>query len=598
MNKAEKFYQESEKKYHSEAHKLKQQHRVIATVRVAFFVFSISLLVYFANQRAIYNLTSSLVFFLAIFVILVKKHQRISYRLQLANFLKSINQNEQQRLHGNFKEITPNGAEYQDLKHAYSSDLDIFGKNSLFQFISRTATTLGGNTLASWLKNKAEKIEITARQEAVKELSEKVEWRQEFQARGMFAKATPQDVQLFSDWLHKKPILFHQKIYLFLPIIFSLSAITTLVLYFVFDFPLIYPFAALIFNGLIIGKTAKKITALFTETVKHLETLTAFSHLISMIENASFSSSKLQELQQKLVVENEIASKQIGQLTKILQNLEARNNVFFALSINLVFLYEIIFTWQLEKWKSKRKTSLLQWFQVVADFEALNSFAALSFSYPEFCFPKISEKPFVYKAKNLGHLLIDKKNSVSNDFELHGKGKITIITGSNMAGKSTFLRTLGVNATLALAGSPVCASELEISCFDTFTGLRISDSLEENVSAFYAELQRIKMLFDKLENGETVFFMLDEILKGTNSKDRHTGVYNIVKRLISQKAFGLISTHDLELASLSNSYQEIENKSFGSSITEGTLKFNYKLENGICKSFSATQLMKNIGIIE
>ena len=598
MDKAKIFYQKAEQKYILKSQKLKKQDRVIVAIRVLIFILSSVLLVYLANEQEVLIFFIFFFIFIVLFAFLVKKHHQLSYQLKYFTFLVEINHKEQKRLSGNFKEILPNGSEFINTKHSYTSDLDIFGKNSLFQFINRTTTVIGQRTLAKWLKKKTTKDEILLRQEAVKELSAKVEWRQDFQAKGMFTKADNKVLKKFENWLERKPILYHNSWYKILLIILPVIAVSSIISFSFFDTPIGYTLMALITNLSFLGKTAKKITELSEETVKNLDTLKAFANLIQMVEQEYFSSQKLKQLQKHFKSENFLASEEINKLTKILANLEVRQNAFFFMTVNLVFLYELIWTWKLEKWKSEKKQILFSWFETISEVEALNSFAALAFSYPQFCFPVITNKPFIYKTENLGHLLIHSNNRINNDFVLKEKGNTIIITGSNMSGKSTFLRTLGINAALAFAGSPVCASTMEISCFDIFTGMRIQDSLEENVSAFYAELQRIKMLFDKIDNGKQVFFMLDEILKGTNSKDRHNGVYNIVKRLISKDTFGLISTHDLALADLANTYEKVTNKSFGSNIINEELKFYYKINKGICNSFSATQLMKKIGIIE
>jgi DNA mismatch repair ATPase MutS len=252
---------------------------------------------------------------------------------------------------------------------------------------------------------------------------------------------------------------------------------------------------------------------------------------------------------------------------------------------------------RLEKWKSGMESTVRKWFDALAEAEVLNSMACFAFANPEYILPETTGADFHYEARELGHPLILAQKRVSNSFFVEGRGKTVVVTGSNMSGKSTFLRTLGINAVLALAGAPVCAASCRISVFQVFTAMRTQDSLEESVSSFYAELKRLRQLIDLLPEGQPVFYLLDEILKGTNSNDRHEGAKALIRQLHKHNATGLVSTHDLALGQMGEiSPEYVTNYSFNSEFADGKLYFDYKLREGICQSFNASQLMRQMGI--
>jgi DNA mismatch repair ATPase MutS len=271
------------------------------------------------------------------------------------------------------------------------------------------------------------------------------------------------------------------------------------------------------------------------------------------------------------------------------------NHQFYAAFNNLWFLdvYLIILT---EKWKNKNGSSIGGWVSAINEFEALNSLAGFQYSNPTFTFPEIKDDSYCIHFEMLGHPLISEKKRVSNDFSLNRRGEIAMITGSNMAGKSTFLRTVGINMVLALTGAPCCAKHGQLSNLKIFSSMRTQDSLEEGVSSFYAELKRIEQLLKLIQSGQPIFFLLDEMFKGTNSKDRHRGGFSLIKQLKELNAFGIISTHDLDLAVLAGKHTIVTNYSFNSNIREGKMNFNYLLTNELCSDFNASELMKQSGI--
>lgn len=265
--------------------------------------------------------------------------------------------------------------------------------------------------------------------------------------------------------------------------------------------------------------------------------------------------------------------------------------------VDVAFLLDAYLLVDLFFWKKENQNYVEDWLEIVNEMECLISLAGFSRSNPNYTFPTITEKTYYFKAIALGHPLIPKDQKVTNDYSIDGKGCVDIITGSNMSGKSTFQRTIGINMVLAQMGAPVNAKELTMGLTDIFTSMRTKDNLAENTSSFYAELKRIRQLLDRLESSEVTFFLLDEILKGTNSEDRQKGAIAIAKKLTQKPAFGLISTHDLMLGSLATDDPHIRNFSFNSEIDGNKIAFDYKISEGLCKSFNASKLMENMGIM-
>jgi hypothetical protein len=415
----------------------------------------------------------------------------------------------------------------------------------------------------------------------------------------MFHKGSLKEIEKLLKWVNTEASELHTTFTKIIVWVLPLLVLVGIITYFTLDnIPGIIIALPLALNFLVLGKYRKIITALSEDTVKSARILKTYVALFKALENAQLKSQILTNGQGKLHADNEKASTAIKKLGRILFNLEVRDNVYFSLTINLVTLYEIHWALALEKWKAKHKHLLNDWFEALAEFDALQSIAGFSHLNSDFTYATFSDTPYYYEAAQLGHPLIQKEQRICNDFNLEGQGKTILITGSNMSGKSTFLRTLGVNAVLAFTGAPVCAKHLKIAPFNVFTSMRIQDSLEENTSSFYAELKRIKYLFKEIEKDEPVMFLLDEVLKGTNSKDRHLGVNAILKQLFQKNCFGLLSTHDLELNQLADQFPEfIMNKSFNSAIIDQQLHFDYKLHDGMCHSFSASKLMENLGIL-
>ena len=488
------------------------------------------------------------------------------------------------------------GAEFFEGSHPYHIDLDIFGKHSLFQLINRTSTVFGKPILAKWLSEHASKHEIEARQTAVKELSSKLDLRQYFQAEGMADdKPDSRSIRNLFDWLKSDQKKVNKTLYEFLMIVLALSTLSSIALNYLGYVAIGLPILMVFVNMAVLGTLFQPLLQITRQTENGYKSLRSLKEQILLIEEADFESQVLIKLKSSLGNEHEKASKLLKELSGILDNLQNRANVLYLL-FNVILLLDIYWFLKISRWKEKNEANLEEWFESIGEIDALMSISGFAYSNPDYAFPEIVTNPHTIKAQSLGHPLINSKKRVSNNFDFSGKGGICLITGSNMSGKSTFLRTVGVNSVLALSGAPVCAQSLQIGELKVFTSMRTQDDLEESVSSFYAELKRLKQLIGQIDETRPTLFMIDEVLKGTNSDDRHKGATALIKQLNKTNAFGFVSTHDIVLGNMTNELQGVKNYSFNSTITGNEIHFDYTLTPGLCKSFNATKLMQLMGI--
>ena len=559
------------------------------------FIASILLVVYAANIRNPYMLLFVVLGFLIAFALIVKKHNAVKFSLKTTQFIVRVNEEEIQRKTGNMTGIF-DGKEFEDSQHSYARDLDVLGSNSLFQFVVRSRLDKSRKLAAQWLLNPTAKKEILDRQEAIEELKNELDWRQQFTALGMHAESnkeeTSDQVDQFVEWIAGESTFQIPSYLKVVAVLMPCISLIALALIAAFGFPYQIIFFPVLVNLIFLKITFMPLldfTKKFNEVAKILK---SYEVLIAAVENRTFTSKKLQVLKSDLFSDNIRASKAIRSLRAILMQLLNRANMFYSI-VNVLFLLDAIWLLQANSWKKKYGRNVQKWFSSLQEIDVLNDMASMAFANPDFINPKQSDNNFQLTAISLGHPLIH-SDRITNDFEINGSGSIGLVTGSNMSGKSTFLRTVGINLVMAQVGLPVCASSFEYSATRVFTSMRTEDNLAEHISSFYAELFRIKRLLDSI-NDEPVFFLLDEILKGTNSEDRHSGSIALVDQLSHKNATGLISTHDLKLSKYEN--KSIKNYSFNSTIEGDEILFDYKLTNGPCRSFNASKLMEKMGII-
>lgn len=522
---------------------------------------------------------------------LVKWHESLKSRADHWQRLVIVNQQELKFLDHDYR-WNDSGIDLKPESHDYTADLDIFGQDSLFSYTSRSKTLLGRKKLSEWLSDSADATEIKSRQEAVSELSGMVEFRQNLQALSMNLQETDSEHHNLDRWLKKKPYMMDSRLqrlmkWLVIPTILPSCLILMYFGYFRFSWlPLVIP-------AYFLWKSKKHIDEIHELTEQISDTLVIYAALFKHMESSRWNSPWLTKVYAQMSTKDVVPSVWINKLGYGIKQLNVRRN-FFALLFNLFALWDFHWVERIEKIKLQIGDSIHLWFNALADLEAISSFANLAFNNPRWVIPSLADN--LIDAKELGHPLIPPNNRVGNDLSLSIRSDLKLITGSNMAGKSTFLRTIGVNLVLAGAGAPVCAIRFAFTPVKIFTSMRTVDALHENASTFYAELKRLRMMLDKIQS-DSYIVLLDEILKGTNSGDRHKGSEALIKQLIRSQASGLIATHDLQLTSLEVEFpSQIENWYFDVAIKNEELHFDYKLKKGVCQSFNATILMKKMGI--
>nr|WP_315256130.1 DNA mismatch repair protein [uncultured Flavobacterium sp.] len=587
--------------YKSNSHSYSQELKAINTKynTISFFRFiSVLLLLgslfyYIKTSESVFVISAIILF--AGFVILMRIHSKLSFQKKMKSALVKINENEITYLE---RKAIPfeNGAEFNDFHHPYAYDLDIFGEHSLFQNLNRTATFIGKKTLAKQLLTLLPNVEILKNHKAVQELKDKLNWRQEFLALAKVGQDSEIFYKTLLQWriYNSKPLSKGAVVisYLF-PALFASSLIAYLVTSnMVF---LTYTSFLFVINLGVLGSFTKRIQMEIAQSENINTIISQYSLLVQKIENESFNSEKLKDLQQKLNFKNQKASAHLQKLAELFSNMETIGNFVTALLFNGTFLFNLHVLKAMIVWKKEHAEVLEDWLEVIGEFEMLNSLANFAYNNPDFVYPELNSD-YKISFSNLSHPLLNPATRVGN--EVHFQPQyFMILTGSNMSGKSTFLRSLGINMVLSGMGSPVCASQANIHPLPVLVSMRLSDSLSDSESYFFAEIKRLKQIMDELE-ANPAFVLLDEILRGTNSDDKRNGTIEVVKKVIAKKAIGAIATHDIEVCLTTNDFPDIlTNKCFEVEISNNELHFDYKLRDGICKNKSATFLMKKMGVI-
>ena len=490
------------------------------------------------------------------FIFLLSKYTDLKRLRNLSKALVAINEEELKIASGDFYH-RDTGETFQDSQHYYSLDIDLFGRGSFFQFINRTRINEGAERLAEALKaNQIEDIEL--KQNAIKELAEKPEWQQQFSAVATLIEAeTP--AQKIISWLNTH-VTFLPKTMKWLPLAFSLASLVVVGLGMFKIIDLGFVGYWLLFGLMITGLYLKKINVLASNTDKVRDTFRQYALLLNLIEDETFSSQLLKNKQETIKQEGKKASQLFSQFSKHLDALDNRNNLISAIFANGFFLSDLKNAYKIEQWIEKNHTTVSHWFEVVAFFDAYISLGTYTFNHPEFVFPEIVESKTVIEAINLGHPLLDKSKRVDSNLDIFNQ-EFFIVTGANMAGKSTFLRTVSLHIVMANTGLPVCAKSSKYHPVKLITSMRTSDSLTDDSSYFFSELTRLKFIVDQIAK-EPYFIILDEILKGTNSTDKAIGSRKFVEKLVAGNATGIIATHDLSLCEISKELPEVKNHFF------------------------------------
>jgi hypothetical protein len=534
---------------------------------------------------------------LTVFLVIVSTDINNNKEILNTGLLIKINEHELDILKNEYSSFY-DGIRYKDDHHPYATDLDIFGRSSLFQYVNRNYTEQGRNLLAHNLLHGLEVNAIVDRQEAIKELSPMLQWRQQMQSLSMQQPVSVKTQSKIEDWLAREGKHFTHPVWKPVITVYSILMIsaTLLAIFDIFAIQYYFPlFVACYVITSAISKNAIKAYVDLTGISKEISTV---EQLLKWIETKQFSSSLLKQLQLNARSSGQQAAHvETTQLKKILNRFDVQLNLFVFIFLNTLLFWSVRQMISLNKWKTDNKGRIGDWFQLIAEAEVLNSLATLHFNQPSWAFPEFIDQHFTFKGVHIGHPLLPSKERVDSSFTLSGEGKVALVTGSNMAGKSTFLRSVGVNIVLARIGASICAHQLILSPVTLMTSMRVADNLAESTSTFYAELKKLKCIIDAVNAHEQVFILLDEILRGTNSLDRHAGSEALVTQLIRHKAIAIVATHDLELAALQKLYpSSIENYHFDVQVEGQELYFDYKLKEGVCTSLNASILMSKIGI--
>ena len=575
---------------------LKQAVNRLSFLRLGVFLLAV-ILVYLLFNLGAFALIILESVSIVIFLMIVAKQAKTQDLLTFHQHQLLLLENEVNIIE-NKPNIYDDGGKFENPNHAYTDDLDVFGNRSLFAYLNRTITSKGNEILASSLQKESDKTTILNRQIAVDELSLKHQNNIDLRAK-LYALKNNDLEKLQNDLAHKLPSLtsfIQSKKITFILLLFPILTFGVLI-------------SAIVFNGIfwsILGLNLLVNYAIYFSFFKNINQtheflgknaspLKSFAAIIKPIEEENWKSEMLINLVAQVKnPSGEKTHEQITDLAKIIKDFDYRYNVFVGTILNLFLFWDLRVIKRLYKWQQKDAKGVLKSFDVLAEFEALISLSTLNVNHPNWAKPEIADDYFI-ETTAIGHPLILENVRVNNNFSTTQKKTIDVITGSNMAGKSTFLRTLGINMVLAYAGAHVCASSFKTSIFSLVSYMRIKDSLLDQTSTFKAELDRLKMILQLTAEKENTYILVDEMLRGTNSKDKYLGTKVFIEKLLQQQTPGLIATHDLQIAELEKDHpQKVRNFHFDIRMENEEMFFDYLIKNGECKTFNAAILLKAI----
>ena len=531
------------------------------------------------------------------FFILVKVHNRLYFRKERLETQLQLNQNELKGLEGDYSAFDE-GQEFITPGHPYSYDLDLFGRKSLFQALGRTCTHIGKQTLAAWMQHHlTEKTAIETRQESIRDMSRRMEFREAFRVTGSINRSADSDEEEISRWSRTPSVLQH--LWWVKLCLWAVPGINILLLALGLLHILSLSWFGMMFTIFVILSFAliQRVTLIQESYGKKLKTLNRYAKLITLAKGETWQVPALRELTDKLDIDGHSPAEALTQLSKELDRLDLRNNQLLYVILEGSMFFQLRQIVRIERWKARYGKYLMGWLEAVGELDALCSLGTFAYNHPAYTYPTITNQPFYFLARNMGHPLMPEAQCVKNDAAIPSRPFFLIITGANMAGKSTYLRTIGVNYLLACMGCPVCCESLTLYPAQLITSLRTTDSLSDNESYFFAELKRLKRIIDLLDEGQELFIILDEILKGTNSADKQKGSLDLIRQFMRLKADGIIATHDLLLGTLADQFPEyIRNYCFEADIKDNELTFSYRLREGVAQNMNACFLMRKMGI--
>ena len=584
------FYKEQLEVNQAESKRIFKQLSLFSVLRLSIFTLTV-IGIYFTYQN--WQVAAGIgVLGMASFLFLLSRYTDLKSKRNLHKRLIAINEEELKIAKGDFYDRL-DGEEFQNPKHFFSLDIDLFGKGSFFQFINRTAIKEGTKKLTeNLLSNDITNIET--RQQAIQELATLPKWRQNYSAIAEGVEIEHSANSIIT-WL-KEYQPFLGKLQYALTITFSIASLVLLGLGIAEIIPISIAGYWLLLGLGITGVYLKKINILAQHTERAKDTFRQYALLLNAIETTEFTSELLKSKQKLIESDGLKASEIFSKFSKTLDALDNRNNLISAIFGNGYFLIDIRSGYNVEQWITQYGDKVEDWFEVVTFFDAFNSFGNYAFNHQDFTYPVLTDEPVTILAKSLGHPLLNPEKRVDSDLELKEE-QFFIVTGANMAGKSTFLRTVALHIVMANVGLPICAKQSKYKPIKLITSMRTTDSLIDDSSYFFSELTRLKFVVDTIENDKNYFVILDEILKGTNSTDKAIGSRKFVEKLVKQHATGIIATHDLSLTEIETELEAIKNYYFDAEIINDELFFDYKLKQGVCQNMNASFLLKKMEIV-
>jgi ABC-type multidrug transport system fused ATPase/permease subunit len=584
------FYTSQLKQHEQDLAVAKRKLNLSSTLRLLVFV-AITFIIYFlwGNLRAV---IPAAIIGIAIFLFLVTRHTKLKYKKNISQALIDYNTRELRVLDRDFHDL-PEGTEYNDPLHAYCQDIDLFGLGSFFQYLNRTAVASGTDELASlFLSNDI--TQIANKQEAIKELSTLALWRQQFYAKASLIK-TEVPVTQVSQWLETYSS--------FMPsfskgLSYGFSGVTILgfIAYYFQFIPGIVVFGLFVLGLLISAKFMGSIGALSSKVSKVQSTFDQYAKLISSIEEQEMESVLLSRKRNLIINKQAATSGKLKEFSKLLDALDQRNNIIVAVLVNGLFLRDIIIAYKIEKWIEAHQDEVSVWFETIAFFDAYNSLGNFGFNHPSYSYPEILTQGKVLESTKARHPLLDPEVAVPSDIVIDSS-QFFIVTGANMAGKSTFLRAVSLQIVMGNLGLPLAAEKVKYQPIKLITSMRTTDSLADDESYFFSELKRLKFIVDEIKK-DRYFIILDEILKGTNSTDKAIGSRKFVDKLVASQSTGIIATHDLSLTKAAQELAPVENYFFDARIVKDELFFDYSLKKGVCENMNASFLLKKMEIVD
>lgn len=591
MTEAEDFYSSRQAKYSQLKKQITKKLAFSSTLRlIVFLALCGAIYFFFGNINILLPLGIGLI---ALFIFLISRHTDLKKEREKLKALIEINELELKILKTRDFSDLPDGKKFDPEDHEYSRDIDLFGKKSFFQFLNRTALKEGKARLAKiLLTNKT--IDILKKQEAVKELASKADWRQNYTATATLVK-TETNSSFILEWIRNYKS-FVPKYIKWLPAVFSVLSIGVLIIFYLGIIGGSQVLLWFLIGVMITGVFLKKTNDLSATVSKVQDTFQQYHQLLDFLETEKFESELMREVKDSITSESKKASVILKEFSRAIDALDQRNNFLFGVIANGFFLWDLRQCYRLEKWIEHNHLAVEHWFEAVERTDAYNSLGNFAFNHQHYTYPEILPQGKGTMAKNLGHPLLDPTKRVNNDFKIEGD-QFFIITGANMAGKSTFLRTVALQIVMSNIGLPVCAEHCEYSPIKLITSMRTSDSLGDDESYFFSELKRLKFIVDKIQQ-ENYFIILDEILKGTNSTDKARGSRKFVQRLVGTNSTGIIATHDLSLCEISQELEQVKNYYFDAEIVNDELHFDYHLKDGVCQNMNASFLLRKMKIVE